>query len=166
MARAKFVKKARKAIPEHGVAVGDSYWWWKFQVGGRGGPKMISKTRPKPSQLTQSEFLSAVYALQEEMAETPPPDTAEDLESLKEDWGARAREIGDEQSDKLGNMPDGLQSSPTGELLQERADAMEAWAEEIESNDVPEREDGQSDEEYLEALHEAFSEIQSTDPGV
>lgn len=61
MARAHFVKKARKDNPA--VKAGESYYWWKF----RRGPKRYSKERPRPSQLTQSEFYGQVYGLQEDM---------------------------------------------------------------------------------------------------
>ncbi len=53
MARAHFVKKARKDNPAAGIKAGDSYYWWKFRRGG----KHYSKTAPRPSQLTQSEYL-------------------------------------------------------------------------------------------------------------
>jgi len=61
MAHATFVKSARKAIPDHGIKVGDSYYWWKFRFGG----KHISRYWPRPSQLTQSEFYSTLYGCQE-----------------------------------------------------------------------------------------------------
>jgi hypothetical protein len=57
MARAHFVKKARKAIPGTDIKKGDSYYWWKFRFGG----KRTSKTAPKASQLTQSEFWVVGY---------------------------------------------------------------------------------------------------------
>lgn len=65
MTKAHFVKKAAKDNPA--VKKGEPYWWWKFMVGGRGGPKHYSATRPRPSQLTQSEFLSAIYSQQEDL---------------------------------------------------------------------------------------------------
>ena len=33
MARAIFVKKARKNIPGTSIKTGDSYYWWKFRFG-------------------------------------------------------------------------------------------------------------------------------------
>ena len=67
MTRAHFVKKARKDHPEGDIKKGDSYWWWAFMVGGRGGPKHYSKTQPKASQLTQSEYLGSIADIQDEL---------------------------------------------------------------------------------------------------
>jgi len=50
MARANFVKKARK--DNSVVKKGESYYWWKFAY----GSKQYSKEAPSRSQLTQSGF--------------------------------------------------------------------------------------------------------------
>lgn len=136
MARAHFVKKARKDYPEHGIAKGDSYYWWKFRYGG----KRYSKTRPRPSQLTQSDFLSTVYAYQEQIEDIDiDPD---DLQSVADELRSVAEELetlGQEQEDKIDNMPDSLQDSEVAELLRERGEScstvagdLEAAADEIE----------------------------------
>ena len=57
MPRLHFVKHARKAIPSIKVEKGDSYYWWKFPY----RPRTVSKTRPRRSQLTQSEFYAAMW---------------------------------------------------------------------------------------------------------
>lgn len=122
MARAHFVKKARKANKAAGIKKGDSYWWWAFMVGGRGGPKHYSKTRPRPSQLTQSSFLSGILAAQEAIEDLPVDDIdaiVDGLEGIKGD----VEGLGDECDSSLQNMPEGLQQGPTGELLQSRVDA-------------------------------------------
>ena len=131
MARAVFVAKARKDNPV--AKAGESYFWWKFRFGG----KHYSKERPRPSQLTQSEFLGQLYSIQEEMQDAKPEDM-DDLRGLVEDWASQLRELGEEQEEKQGNMPDALQDSPTGELLQERAAGMEEMADELESIDLEE----------------------------
>ena len=123
MARAHFVKSARKDNPV--AKKGESYWWWKHMVGGRGGPKQYSKDRPKPSQLTQSEFLSRFYDIEEQIGEAKDADT---LESLAND----ITELGDEQNEKLDNMPEGLKEGDTGQMLQERYDGCTEWASEVE----------------------------------
>lgn len=133
MPKVHFVKKALKDNPV--AKKGESYYWWKPKVGGRGGAKRYSKDRPKPSQLTQSEFLSAVYSLQEEMAEAQA-DTADDLIGLRDGWVESIREIGQECQDKFDNMPDGLQQGDTGQTLEERAQAMEQWADDLEAVDL------------------------------
>jgi hypothetical protein len=158
MPRVHFVKKARKKNPV--AKKGESYYWWKFQFGG----KRYSKTPPKPSQLTQSEFLSSVFALQEEMADAGA-DTIDDLRSLQDDWCERIQEIGDGCQERFDNMPEGLQQGDTGCLLEERVNAMEMWRDEIESVDIDGEESG-SDAELNDYVQEKLSEMTGIDPGI
>lgn len=109
MPRVYHVKKARKDNPV--CKKGESYYWWKFRFGG----KRYSLTPPKPSQLTQSEFLGTLYDIEDSF------NTAEDLDGLKS-IQEEVEMLRDETEEKLENMPDSLQYSPTGELLQERID--------------------------------------------
>lgn len=91
---------------------------------------------PRASDLTTSEFLSQLYDLQDQVNKCQDGDTLVDLI-------AEIQQLGEEQEEKLGNMPDSLQEAPTGELLQERADACTEWADELE-NHVCEFEEVQS----------------------
>lgn len=129
MPRVTKVLKARKAIPQYGIAVGDTYYHWAFMVGGRGGPKICSKTPPKRSQLTRSDFLSQVYTIQDESLTSDNIKSADDLR----DVATTVEELGQEQTDKFENMPEGLQQGDTGQMLEERAQQCESWAESINS---------------------------------
>ncbi len=152
MARAHFVKKAQKNNPA--VKKGESYYWWAFMQGGRGGPKHYSKTAPRQSQLTQSDFLSQIYSLQEEIEDLRAENYLEDRESLKgevEDIISQVRELGEEQDEKKNNMPDSLQESETGELLANRAEECENFAQELEQVDL---DDGDI-EEAIDELQQA-----------
>lgn len=162
MARAHFVKRAAKDYPDHGIAKGESYYWWKFMVGGRGGPKRYSKTPPKPSQLTQSEFLSQFYALEEQIADLKADDG---LESSVEEIASDFRELGEEQESKRSNMPESLQDSDTGNQMQERAEKCEEIAGELEQIefDLADRDDNQTESEYWESKLE---EVQGVDTSV
>lgn len=136
MAKVHHVKHARKAIRSEGIKVGDEYYWWKFRY----GAKRVSKTYPKRQQLTQSDFLSQVYDLEDRINELSIDAyaSAEPLKSDLDEIAADIRALGEEQDEKLQNMPEGLQQGATGELLQERYDACEAWADEIESIEIEE----------------------------
>lgn len=151
MARAHFVKRARKDYPEHGIKKGESYYWWAFMVGGRGGAKRYSKTEPKPSQLTQSEFWSAVYGIQEGATQCPDWD---EVESVVESLKAELENLRGETQDKYDNLPDSLQSGSSGELLQGRVDAVEESISNLEAVDISfadiEREEGENNEDYEE----------------
>lgn len=124
MAKVHFVKSARKDNPV--AKVGEPYYWWKPMTGGRGGSKRYSKEYPSRSQLTQSEFLSALYALED--GDMVRAETPEDFHAVAE----ALRELGQEQQDKFDNMPEGLQQGETGQLIEERAQGCESWADEIE----------------------------------
>src|SRR5262245_3131011 len=114
MARAHFVKKARK---KNSVGnKGESYYWWKFKTGGRGGRKCYSRTPPRPSQLTQSDFFSALYGAQESF-EDAKPKTKDDLESAVETLKSDLENLRDETQGKYDNLPDSLQNGSPGEQM-------------------------------------------------
>lgn len=52
MAKVHFVKSAQKDNPV--AKKGESYYWWKPMVGGRGGAKRYSKDRPSTPSSEQS----------------------------------------------------------------------------------------------------------------
>lgn len=104
---------------------GDTYYEWTFRYGGM----RRSKTPPKQSQLTQSEFLSEFYSIQEEISEMT------DLESF-DDIKSRIEQLRDDQEEKRSNMPEQLQDSASGEMLQERYDALDEWVSDLDSIDL------------------------------
>lgn len=147
MARVHFVKCARKAVPENGIAKGDSYYWWKFRFGG----KHVSKTQPKPSQLTQSEFTSTVLSIGENI-DNLSCETLEDLQSERDSLVNEIQELGEAQQEKHDNMPDSLQDGEVGELLNSRAEACEEWATELENVDIPDEDSAKADAEHEEPV--------------
>ena len=149
MPRVHTVKAARKDYKDWGIKKGETYYWWKFRFGG----KVMSKTYPKQSQLTRSEYYSTLYDLQDEIAATEAT-SAEDLQSVRDDIIQRLEELRDEQEEKKSNMPDSLQESPTAELLQERYDNLDNAISEFGGVDLDY--DGEDDDE--EALQEWIRE--------
>lgn len=166
MPRVNFVKSARKARPECGVEVGDSYYHWSHRTS-YGGIKRCSKMRPGPAQLTRSEFWGQAYGLQDEIA-SESPETAEELVSAREGWVDQIRSLGEEQDEKLNNMPQGLQESDTGYLLGERRDACGEWADALESVEIPGRDsydaDADGEEVFREDLETALREMADLGP--
>jgi len=164
MPRVTTVKKAQKDYPEHGIKKGETYYWWKFRYGG----KHMSKTYPKPSQLTQSDYLSQLYDIQDQISECQAT-SQEDLESFVEEIKETLENLKSETEDKLSNMPDQLQYSPTGELLQERIDALDNVISEFDSidftnyeekevDDIKEELKDENDEEDYEPTEEEIEE--------
>lgn len=125
MPRVTYVKKARKDNPA--VKKGESYYWWKFRYGG----KRYSASPPRPSQLTQSPYYSTVRSLIEQVEDYDVADN-DDFTSLRDEIAAELGGLRDECQESLDNMPDSLQYSPTGELLQERIDACDNAEMEVE----------------------------------
>jgi len=129
MPKVHFVKKARKDHPPD-IKKGESYYHWKFRYGGI----RRSKTRPKPSQLTQSEFLSQLYDLQERrdaVCEHGPTDDFDSFKTEIEDIADEIESLGEECSEKHDNMPEQLQDGDVGQLLEERASRCEDMAQEL-----------------------------------
>ena len=127
MPRVHHVRKARKSYSNDGIEKGDSYYWWQFAF----GRKIRSKTKPVRSQLTQSGFLSNLYDLQDGLANrfTDIYAIADDKQNLYDELEGMKQEC----EDSLENMPEGLrETSSSGELLQERIDALEEWLDELE----------------------------------
>lgn len=161
MPRVHFVTKARKDNPA--VKKGESYYWWKFRYGG----KRYSATRPRPSQLTQSAYYGSVRSLVEMIEDTSVGDDS-DWESLVDEVKSELDNMRDECQSSLDNMPDSLQYSPTGELLQERIDALENAEMEVDSIeafefDEDEVDETQFDEDELDDAIEAERESQFND---
>jgi hypothetical protein len=126
MPRVTHVKSARKDNPV--CKKGESYFWWKFRYGG----KRYSLTRPRASQLTQSAYYGTVRSLCEQIEDANIQDSDE-LISVRDDIQSELECLRDETQESLDNMPDALQYSPTGELLQERIDAVENALSEVEN---------------------------------
>lgn len=157
MAKPKF-RTARKDYP--GIAKGEQYWFVQIKTGPRSSRTIRQKEPFKRQQLTQSDYLIALYDWEDGKAAIGDMDDAQD-------FADRIREIGQEQQDKLDNMPEGLQQGSSGELIQERIDACEAAADEIETiisdweserdswEPDPDDDDGEFDaEEFLERVRD------------
>lgn len=155
MPKVHHVKKARKARPSHEIEVGDSYYWWKFR-NRRGGTVVYSKTYPKPQQLTRSEFYSTIYDIQDMFNNLNTEMSKEDLENDIGEIKNAIEELRDEQEEKRSNMPDHLQDVGSGELLQERYDALDEWYNDLDNLDF-------SDED--QSVEELLDEIPTDYPG-
>lgn len=144
MARLNVVKKSRKAYEEFGIKKGDMYYWWKFRFGG----VHKSLIRPRRSQLTQSGFLGQVYDLEDEISETGEID-----QSMIDGWVETIEALRDECQEKLDNMPEQLrENSSSGQLLQERVDALEQWTSDLEGIDCEVDEDALREEAEQDCL--------------
>jgi hypothetical protein len=178
MPRVTTVKAARKAQGSCGkcsakISAGDGYRWWKFRYGPRGVRCMKPECAPRASDLTQSAFYSQLYSIQDSLDAAVDSRSPEDLRAAADEL----RSLGEEMSSNRDNMPDSLQYSETGELLQTRADECESRASDIESaaddlENLPdaedwkqyaedegiERDEDESDEEFENRVREKIQE--------
>ena len=134
MARLHFVKKARKAIPDAHIEIGDSYYWWKFAY----RAKQVSKTRPRRSALTQSEFYGQMYDAEDDLSSALSAATDKSgLQSARDEAVSMLRDIADEQEERRSNVEDAFPNgSPTIDLLQSRYDSCSEIADALEAVDL------------------------------
>lgn len=138
-------RKARKNYEAEGIKKGDMYFTWAIKTGPASGRVYRSLTKPRPSQLTASDFFSTLYAAQESfhdsIAEAGDPS---DLESAVESYKSELESLKDDTQGKFDNMPEGLQQGDTGTLLSERVDNVDSLINDLDGVNIP------SDEEIKE----------------
>lgn len=128
-------RKANKDYPKFDIKKGDIYYAWQF----RNQDEVKSKTYPKPQQLTQSDFLIRLYDESDRLTELSGREFEElsEVEGIDHDLQEiidTLTELRDEQEEKKNNMPDHLQESATGELLQGRYDMLDEVINDLESH--------------------------------
>jgi hypothetical protein len=173
MPRVHHVKKARKDNPV--CKKGGSYYWWKFRHGG----KHFSLTYPKQSQLTQSPYLSVIYDCQDAWGELQDPagvvasewdrsyvvtwlgEIANSMESIAENL----RELVDQYEESASNMEEyfsgseridnlrdaGSECEQTCDDIKTMMEEVRSTAEEIESLELPDKDDFDDEDEWQEA---------------
>lgn len=134
MPRVTYVKKAQKPQGTcfkcgEKIKTGDSYRWWKFRFSGKRIRCGKPECAPKASDLTQSAFYSQLYDIQDSLNAAIANRSVDDLRAIADDL----RSLGEECSGNRENMPESLQDSDTGQLLETRAEECDSKADEIES---------------------------------
>lgn len=118
-------RTARKDYPANGIVKGDKYWFCAIKTGPRSSRTLRQLQPFRRSQLTSSDYLAQLYDWEDSLAALASMDDAQNLADT-------IRQLGEEQQEKLDNMPEGLQQGDTGQMIQERIDACENAASEIE----------------------------------
>lgn len=164
MARAHFVKRARKC-PQRGSGIykGDSYWWWAFKY----GPKIVSKTRPSRAQLTRSPFYKTVYALEDGVAKLT---SAQGAELYVDEMRDEIEQLRSECEESLEALPENLrEASSSGILLQERIEGLSEWLANLANMDWSEHVESEPDEDGEDSemvdVTAVIQAIQDCNPG-
>lgn len=154
MPRVHFVQKARKDNPV--CKAGESYYWWKFNY----GPKRYSKTPPKRSQLTRSDFLSQMYDIEDEvLGKATDCTSTDDLQGVIDDAISQLDDLSFEQDDKFQNMPESLQYGTTGELLEERSQGCQDMISELESIDLDNCDSDEDEDAWLQGKADEVAQV-------
>lgn len=119
-----YTQKAAKDYPNEGIVKGSMYYRWTVRTSPYSSREFKSATYPRPSQLNFG-FRGQLGDIEQDMSKAESP---EELKSFAD----TLRGLGEEQQEKLDNMPEGLQQGSTGELLSERAEGLSSWADEVE----------------------------------
>ncbi len=127
--------------------------------GGRGGPKHYSATKPRRSQLTQSEYYGTLYDIQDN-ADSANPDF-DDIQSEIDSIVGELESLRDETQEKFDNMPDGLQQGDSGQLLESRVSSIDDAISTLESVDTSGDFGELEGDELAEAIANRASEIWS-----
>lgn len=138
-----FVKYARKENPI--AKIGEPYYWCHFK--NEDEPRFF-KTRPTINDVTEPEFLSQANELNDQLFLLEARNIKELQESVS-DFADEFRTLALSQQEEYNNLPESLKDSPSGTLLQERADHCEDIADQLESL----TNDEGSLEDLLEEVH-------------
>lgn len=149
------------------IKAGDPYVWFQFRFQAKTVQCAKPQCAPKPADLTRSEYQRAIYALHENAFDGS---TLDDLITQREGAVSALEELRDETQEKLDNMPEGLQQGDTGQLLQERIDALESALADLENVEMEEleAEEGETEEalqtrkdQQLENVRSELNEVLS-----
>lgn len=135
------VKKAR--ADNNAVKRGDAYYWWKFAY----SDKQYSKTYPRRSQLTQSDYKGCVYDLQDSVSDyeiNNPIEFNNMISALSE----QVEDMREQAVTALGNMKENLHVAPNGILLKNRIASCESTLSALGSLDWDEEGFEDNDEDF------------------
>lgn len=139
-------QRAAKDYPHAGIKKGDTYYKWSFRYGGT----HMSKTYPRPSQLTQSKY-GEIYAAQEEaqdsLAGLGPESTvaeAKEFQTLVEAVAEKAQEVADEYAEAAEQFGGGGPNQEHADACESTVSNFESAASDIESiiDNIDEVEEG------------------------
>ncbi len=113
------------------IEVGDSYYWWAHRLGASSQRhNRCEEHRPRPSEMQMSPYRAQAYAASESIddaeIEDLPAALTDAAESVREDVAEALRESAQNIEEGFGHP------TSQSEELEERAEAFETWADELE----------------------------------
>ena len=142
------------------IVAGQAYFEWSFRYGGT-HRQHTTHGSPKPSQLTQSKMSTAYAAIESAEEAIANAESIEDLTSALEECAGEINGVADEYQDSFDNIPENLQQGGPAQEIQEKIDALQSFASDIEGlsfddfeEEEPERDEFETDAEYEAAQAE------------
>lgn len=121
MPKVKFVKKARKDVPNSDIKKGESYYYWEFRNAG----KQVSRRYPKRQQLTRSAYKMAIYDIEDMVAGADEENLENEVISILE----ATENLKEELEMNLEAVPEQLKESHVNneriEMLEEAISGLE-----------------------------------------
>jgi hypothetical protein len=171
-------KMAEQRDGDTEIRVGDTYYTWARKYGRSGTVYYQHEQcgRPKRSQLSSRKTVAIEDAIDGISLSNWSPELDddgtysggyEDVKSMLEEVASVARDVGQEYQDSYDNMPEGLNQGETAMAMEEVAQELDSWADELESfepsadepdlpeHEEPEAEDFEDAQEWLKAREEA-----------
>lgn len=145
------------------IVKGEEYYQWaiKQQRGGIVRRQHVKHGSPRPSQLTVSQLSQVYAAIEGAQDDVSSAEDASAIRDALEGCKGEMESIRDEFQSNLDNMPEGLQQGDTGQLIQERVEALEEFDNELDSA-IGEIEDFDDAEEGNEESQTAYDEALQT----
>lgn len=150
MAKA-YYQKARKEYQcgKCGNKIHPGEYYYKLEALYQRTRYRCENCKPERSELTESEYYSWLWDLQDHLEERY------DLrsEECKDELYSELENMRDELQDKWDNIPESLQYSPNAEMIQERIDSLDDAMNELDNLEYPEKDEESEDEsEYEDQL--------------
>ena len=123
-----YVKKARK--DNSAAKRGESYYWWKFAY----DPRQYSKTMPKRSQLTKSDYKGCVYDLQDSVVDYSDISSEFEFDNMVTEIEDQVTDIMEQcEASRLNLRPNLQEVSPNAKLLKARAASCKKCLEQLDA---------------------------------
>lgn len=151
--------RANKNYPDIGVVKGETYYKWKKRY----GPTQRSKTYPSPSQLSNAKYAAIHDAIKDAEKTIGSCSEPDDIKSALEEVASVARDVAGEYEESASNVESAFPNgSSVIDDLNEKKDACESFADELESwepdPDNVDEDDFRQTEEYVNAKAEFESD--------
>jgi hypothetical protein len=157
------------------IRVGDSYYTWARKNIGVYF-QHVTCGYPRPTQLSSrktAQVEEAIADAEKQIGDWAPEigadftygDGYDDVTQALQSVADSAREVGQEYQDGFDNMPEGLNQGSTAQAMEEVAQELDGFADDLEQfspntdePELPDRDDGEDDDDYRDRCQQALDD--------